>query len=153
MNLYAIRFVHIGPKSRRSGIETYLLADTDVQVRDWIDGTLNYNGWKTRHDELAQWDDFDPEVEEYTDEYGETAYGHPQAALDIYDEGYHVIARDASYLDRMLRLRGNAHDDSDESGDAFYGITRWYWDEPSEDVDSDTIATLIRMGIAQQATA
>lgn len=64
MNLYKVMMEHFAPKDSEKGIYTYLIAESDKEVYEWIksekrlkDGRVIYNGW-------SEYEDDDEEFEE-----------------------------------------------------------------------------------------
>lgn len=123
LKLHRIEFSHHSPKDSEKGTKTYVLWDNDeAALRDRIDQTYAVGAWKE-------------EAEEATEPY------------EIYDDQYNVIGSE-TYLERMLRLRGDIRDEDKDFADADYGITCWGWDE-GQVITEELGAELVRLGIAQ----
>jgi len=121
MNLYRILFTHSGPKSNKSGIETYLLADNEDEVYDFVDKEYNYDGW---------------EITEKDNE-----------VLEIYDDDYNVIGTE-SFKEYIKRIRGEMNDENYDYSDAYYGITLYGWECVDEDVSSE-YDLLVKLGVVK----
>lgn len=137
MKLHKILMRHAGPKSQVEFTLQYVIADSEGQILarlDSKDGPFTFGGWAERCE-------FDEERHD-EDERGPDG----KRLLKIYDDNYKVIGHE-TFLDRMLRLRGefNAADDQDWD-DAYYGIKHYGWCEPM-DVAQDDIDTLRRLGV------
>ena len=134
MKLFAIQFTHYSQKDSKSGIKLYALADSDEQVLARLDGRISnsqaeftYGAWSDRSEEMEDDDD----------------------RLNIYNDGdYKAIGRDASYLAKMLRLRGEMNDPDATVEDAYYGVTHWGWSEGKEITEAQA-AVLLELGIAE----
>lgn len=58
MNLYRIKVLHAAPKDTHKSIQSYLLAENDEQVLEWIDKTHRYGSWGDAiRDGDTKWDD------------------------------------------------------------------------------------------------
>ena len=130
MKLFAIQFQHFSQKDRKSGIKLYALADSDEQVLarlDSEDEKFTRGSWSRQSGEMEEGDD----------------------RLAIYCEGYYkAIRRDASYLAKMLRLRGEMNDPDAPVEDAYYGVTHWGWSE-SKEISEAQAEVLLELGIAE----
>lgn len=49
--LFQILVLHGGPKDRHTATETYLVAESEQEVFNWIDKEKNYNSWTEETDE------------------------------------------------------------------------------------------------------
>ena len=114
MNLYRIKFIHVAPKDTGEGIVTYLLAENDVQVYNYIDQIYNYNCWETRNEE----------------DEGDTDSG----LYAIYDELFNVIG-ELTYREKVIHEKGDMFNDN--YADAYYGITQYAWELVEKDIKWD----------------
>jgi len=64
MNVFRIKVLHSGPKDSHESIQTYLLAENELQVLEWIDKTHRYGAWSDAiKDGDTKWDgDTDKEI-------------------------------------------------------------------------------------------
>lgn len=100
MNLYEISVAHYAPKDSHESIQTYLLADNEEQVYDFINENYIYGLWDERSEEDGE--------------------------LDVYNNNYEVIGVE-TYKAKMLRFKGDLNDPDDELEDLYYGQTRFGW--------------------------
>ncbi|WP_431785920.1 hypothetical protein [Paenibacillus lactis] len=127
MNLYKIMFQHYSQKDSEIGIITYLVANSDKEVYEWLksepklaDGTKIYNSYK------------------YSEESGET--------FEIYDNEINVIGEE-SFKGRMIRLRGEMFDEDKELNDLYYGLTLYGWELVKKDAKPDVLQMITDYGI------
>ncbi len=120
MKLHKILLRHAGPKDSIEVVFKYVLANSEQEILDVLDSRWGYTfgAWR-ENDELYD-------------------------VYDIYDE----VVGTETYLQRMLRLRGEFNDDDASYDDAFYGVKHWGWDEGVEISDEDA-STLVRLGVAE----
>ena len=118
--LYKIKVLHGGPKDSHESIETYLIAENDLEVFNWIDQNKCYGYWGNQDLEEGE----------------ETGY---------YDKNDNEI----SMKEWILANKGDL---SDENGweDAYYGVTKWGWEEVADSYDFD-FEQLVKFKIAQYA--
>jgi hypothetical protein len=98
MKLHKILLRHAGPKDSIEVVFKYVLANSEQEILDEIDnprGGYTYGAWQ--------------EDEELYDVY------------DVYNE----VVGTETYLQRMLRLRGEFNDEDASYDDAFYGVKHW----------------------------
>lgn len=125
MKLHKILLRHCSPKDSVEVTKLYVLADSETEILarlDANDGFYTYGAWREQTEEA-------------------------EAPCIIYDDKYNEIGTE-TYLEKMLRLRGEFNDDDADYSDAYYGIKHWGWDEGREISVSDA-DTLIRLGIAE----
>jgi hypothetical protein len=128
MKLHKIMLRHCGPKSQVEVVLLYVLADSEECILnrlDSIDGAgdrFTYGLWAERSAEAE-----DP--------------------FEIYDDESNVIGTE-TYLERMLRLRGEFNDPDADFDDAYYGIKHYGWDEGAE-ISQQEWEILLKLGIAQ----
>ena len=139
MKLYDILMRHAGPKSQVEFVLTRVLADNEEQILAKLDepgGKYAYGAWAERG--------------EFNEERHDDEERGPNGdrLLKIYDDDYKVIGRE-TFMERMLRLRGefNTPDDQDWD-DAYYGIKHYGWSEGRE-VSAEDIAVLQRLGLVE----
>lgn len=128
MNLYEIMLEHYAPKDSEQGIYTYLIAESDETVFDWVaaehtlkDGRVLYNCYRG------------------TEEDGES--------YELYDSNYDVIGEE-TFKEKMVRLKGDMNDDDVELTDLYYGKTLIGWKRIKEGITKDEIYTLQQTGIS-----
>ena len=119
MNLYKINFSHTAPKDRKEGLQTFLLADNEEQVYKFIDENFNYGSWKD------------------ADEEGDS--------FDIYDDNYNVIGKE-SFKEKIIRIKGQMHDEDYDYSDAYYGITLYGWELLKENI-TDDVFFMVDLGL------
>lgn len=121
MNLYKILFTHSGPKSAEQGIKTYLLAENEEQVYEFIDKKYNYESWKDMEE--------DKDCEDY----------------DIYDEDYNIIGTE-TFKEKIIRIKGEMNDEDYDYCDSYYGITLFGWELVKEKITTD-FSEMLKLGI------
>ena len=124
MNLYKIVFSHSAPRDTESGIKTYLLANNEDDVYDYIDREYNYETW----------------CESETD----------NEVFNTYDDDYNVIGNEL-FRERIIRLKGNINDEDIDFSDAYYGITLYGWELIESDTDKN-FSDAIELGMVTQYT-
>ncbi len=120
MKLHKILLRHAGPEDSIEVVFKYVLANSEQEILDEIDnprGGYTYGAWKE-----------DEERYEFID-------------------GISGEWKEETYLQRMLRLRGEFNDEDAGYDDAYYGVSRWGWDE-GVDISADDAATLVMLGVA-----
>jgi hypothetical protein len=103
----------------------YVLADSEDEILTRLDasgGNYTYGAWKERNDSAEE-------------------------PFDILDANYNVIGTE-TYLEKMMRLRGEFNDDDANYDDAYYGISHWGWDEGRQ-ISSSDADVLLRLEIAE----
>ncbi len=120
MNLYKITFSHTAPKDQKEGIKGYLLAENNEQVYHYVDKTFNYGCWK----------DSDEDKE----------------PIELHDDDWNVIGTE-TFKEKMIRIRGEQHDEDYDYCDAYYGITLYGWELVKEGVYSADYTEMIELGI------
>jgi len=121
MKLHKIMLRHSAPKDSVEVVFKYVLANSEQEILDEIDkpmGGFTYGAW--------QEDD---------------------SVYEQYDANYNFVCEE-TYLQRMLRLRGEFNDEDASYDDAYYGVEHWGWDE-GVDISADDAATLVRLGMAE----
>lgn len=113
---------HLAPKGSEKGIHTYLVAEDDVDVYEWLklerelaDGRRLYLSY-----ELTE-----KENEEFT----------------IYDDEYNLVGTE-SFKERMIRLKGDMNDEDMQFEDLHYGKTLVDWRRLKESITSEEISLL-----------
>lgn len=127
LNLYEIQFEHFAPKDSEKGIYTYLAAENDEAVYEWLKSDPELSNGKHI---FTGFEDYEEE-EEY----------------EIFDDDYNVIGTE-SFKERMIRLKGDMNDDEKELNDLYYGATLIGWKMVKEDVNNDVIQILKDFGVA-----
>jgi len=126
MNLYALKFRHHSQKDYKEGIVTYLAADSDGSVYEWIKS--------------------DPKIR---DQYITTSYADNEydgKTFNIYDDKYDVVGTE-TFKDRMIRLRGEMFDEEAEVCDTYYGVTHYGWELVKENISRENFVYMQNMGI------
>jgi len=126
MNLYSIDFRHYSPKDSEYGIKTYLIAQDDEAVFDWI---ANYSG----------------EFGIYTSWLSES-----NEEVELYDE-YKLIGV-VTYKEKIIYNKGEIGDSSTDFSDVFYGITQYGWTLIKENLSIEETETLLKLNIANYKT-
>lgn len=127
MNLYEIMFRHYAPKDSEHGVHTYLVANNDEEVFDWIKeensvwfkGEIN-DGLSDGNCLFLSWS--------YKDMTND----------DCYEEGFR---------DRIIACKGDMFDDETELCDLYYGQTLAGWRLVKEDAKPDTLQLISDYGI------
>ncbi|MCY8922132.1 hypothetical protein [Bacillus atrophaeus] len=127
MNLYEIMLEHFAPKGSERGIFTYVLAQSDEEVYEWL---------KT-----------DPSLSDgravYTPYQDNEADGKTYA---IYNQSFDIVGHE-KYKDRMIRLKGELNDEV-ELTDLYYGMTLVGWSMVKADIPTEQIELLKDTGIS-----
>ena len=137
MNLYRIYFCHYSQKDSREGTETYLIAESDEQVMEWLSEQA---GWE-------EIEDTDTSSVSPTETWWEE---HPEKKEQAEALGLKV---DPEYGDvegpkKALILWWNGEVDS--TSELYYGCTQWYWELIGEIDDEQRAESLIDLGIAMR---
>jgi len=128
MNLYEIRFKHYAPKDSEEGMYTYLIANSDEEVYEWLKSKPELKNGKTIF----------------------TGYGDDEKEgkeLEIFDENYNVIGTE-SFKEKMIRLKGDMNDDDVELTDLYYGRTLFGWRLIKEGISEPEINFVENIGIS-----
>lgn len=128
LKVYQLLFVHCAPKGRGEGMKCLFVADDSKQeeILRRIDEGYNYDGWKYKNKDMEE----------------------EGRKVKIYDDKYDVIGEE-TFLERMLRLRGEYHDDDAEVPDgAHYGPSFYGWDE-GRVISKEFAESLIKLGLAE----
>ncbi len=122
MNLYKIKFAHYSKKSEEDGIKTYIIADNEIEVYEYIQN--NYSAlWKDR--------------ELYKDEY---TYFNKETKKEEIE--YH--------RERMLRFKGDINDPDVSWDDLYYGKTLYGWELIKENINSDLKNILLDLEVVSE---
>lgn len=130
MNLYEIMLEHYAPKDSEKGILTYLVANSDEEVYEWLkkdiklkDGRRLYTSYYDRED----------------DNEGEV--------FEIYDENYNVVGTE-TYREKIIKLKGDMFDEDEELSDLYYGETFTGWRLVKEGISESEIKIIEDCGIS-----
>ena len=126
MNLYSIDFRHYSPKDSEYGIKTYLIAQDDEAVFDWI---ANYKGG----DEFGIYTSWLSESNE---------------EVELYDDDTYKLIGVVSYKQKIIYNKGEIGDSSKDFSDVFYGITEYGWTLIKENLSIEETETLLKLNIA-----
>lgn len=121
MKLYEIRFRHYAPKGSKEGILTYLLAESDEKVYEWIRSEPTLSNGKSIYVSWMYKDSLDNDNE------------------DEFEEGF---------KERLIECSGDMYDDESEVYDLYYGATQYGWKEVNSDITHKEFTELKRLGIS-----
>lgn len=120
MKLYKILLRYCAPKGCVEVVAKYIIADNDEQILRQLDA-IQSGLWTERS------------------EQGDLC--------NIYDDNYEIIGEE-TYLEKMLRLRGEFFDEDASYEEAYYGVMHYGWEECKE-LCGDEAHTLLELGIAE----
>jgi hypothetical protein len=121
MKLYKIKVLHAAPKDSHTSIETYLVAENDEQVADWINQNKQHGYWFGCDDEEKSKTDY------FSDK----------------------LERDITFYEYVMENKGDLEDESGYD-DAYYGVTKWGWEEVEIPESTFYLPKLIEFGIAEK---
>lgn len=125
MKLYKVLLRHCAPKDCIEVTKLYVLADSESEILDRLDSEgegYTYGAWKEKSEEAKE-------------------------PFEIYDDNYRVIGTE-TYLEKMLRLRGEFNDEDADYSDAYYGVTHYGWNE-GVDISEQYAVVLLNLSIAE----
>lgn len=125
MKLHKILMRHCAPKDCVEVTKLYVLVDSEQEILNRLaaaDEGYTYGAWEEREEEAEE-------------------------PFEIYNDAYELIGTE-TYLEKMLRLRGEFNDEDASYEDAYYGVTHYGWDE-GVDISDEDASTLVRLGIAE----
>lgn len=128
MNLYQIMLEHYAPKDSEQGIYTYLAANSDEDVYEWLKSEPKL---KDGRQIFLVWG-----MNEEDDE-----------TFEIYDKNYDVIGTE-TFKEKIIRLKGDLNDEDADFSDLFYGKTLLGWSTVKYNITDLEILTLNSLGIA-----
>ena len=119
---------HYSPKDSEKGILTYLAAQSDEEVYEWLksDPTL-----KDERSIYTSYKDYEKDRE----------------VFEIYDDNYKVVGEE-TFKERMIRLKGDLYDEEADFSDLYYGKTLIGWKLVKEDVTEQEIKAIQDVGIS-----
>ena len=132
-NLYKLLFTHYSPKDSETGIHTYMVAETDSDIHDYMDKEYNCECWADKDNE---------ECEEIANG------GAEYANYNIYDDEYNIIGT-KSFRKRNIEMCGQMFDEDYDLCDLYYGVTLHGWELVQENVDIAAIQGAINLGIIE----
>jgi hypothetical protein len=127
MNLYEIMMEHYAPKDSEKGIHTYLAANSDEEVYEWIKSEQEL---KDGRQIFITWGMDEKDEEEF----------------EIYDNNYEVIGTE-TLKEKMIRIKGDLHDEDADFSDLYYGKTLIGWKLVKENITNEEIEVLKSVGI------
>ncbi|KAF6620659.1 hypothetical protein HFE03_07980 [Paenibacillus sp. EKM102P] len=127
MNLYKIMFEHFSQKDSQNGILTYLAANSDSEVYEWLKSEPYSESWGNIFNNY-NYKEKDNEV------------------FDIYDNDFSIIDQE-SFRDRMIRLHGDMYDEEVELSDLYYGATLYGWNLVRENISFNDIKIMRDLGV------
>ncbi|WP_311078093.1 hypothetical protein [Paenibacillus polymyxa] len=127
MNLYKIMFEHFSQKDSQKGILTYLVADSDSEVYEWIKSEPSTEIWGSIFNSYK-----------YKEKDNEM--------FNIYDNDFNIVDKE-SFRDRMIRLHGDMFDEETELSDLYYGATLYGWVVVKENVGYEVLQSAKETGI------
>ena len=124
MKLYKINIQHCSQKDSHDSIETFVSAENDEAVYEWL--VKDLCECRTDRDE-------------------------EDGMIDIQDDEYEVIGQE-TYKEKMIRLHGELYDEGRSFGDAYYGLTFYGWEEieGDEKETADRIKVLNDIGLLEK---
>jgi|14_taG_2_1085336.scaffolds.fasta_scaffold112738_1 hypothetical protein len=152
MNLYKITFTHMGPKDRKDGIETYLVAESDEQVAEWIDKNHCYGRWFEVDEDADEpalvftLGEDDAEIKRWTDAGFKT-----EPFTYDWASRFEYVRIVCTLKQRIVFERGDYWDE-EACSDAYYGAIQWGWEKVATETPGDRLTgwfhSLIEAGIA-----
>ena len=128
MNIYEIMLEHYAQRGSEKGIFTYLAAQSDEEVYEWLKSD------PTLRDERSLYTSYkDNENDE--------------KVFEIYDNNYEVVGEE-TFKERMIRLKGDLYDEDADFSDLYYGKTLIGWKLAKEDVTEQEIKIIQDAGIS-----
>ncbi|MEK4006518.1 hypothetical protein [Paenibacillus sp. FSL H3-0333] len=128
MNLYKIMFEHFAPKDSKAGIVTYLQAQSDEEVYEWLKS--------------------EPEAGNEGKVF--TSYKYKEEdreTYDIYDKDYNCVGQE-SFKEKMIRLHGDMFDEDADVSDAYYGVTLYGWECVKENISLELSESIKHSGVS-----
>jgi len=123
MNLYKITFIHYSQKDSKEGIETYLLAENDKEVYNYIEKEYYYGCWVDEEKENKM--------------------------CSIYGDEYHIMGKE-TYKEKIIRIKGEINDEDYDICDLYYGLTLRGWELVKENINID-FTKFIELGIVNES--
>lgn len=123
LNLYKILVEHAGSESQHKSIEEYVLAEDDLCVLHYVDKEKTYGTWADRPLE--------------------------DGPCTIYNEKYDPIGEE-TYLEKMLRLKGDYFEEDQDYSDSYYDIRFYGWELVYSGVHYETQELLKFLNIAKE---
>ncbi|MGV6935853.1 hypothetical protein ACWA2B_10100 [Paenibacillus sp. CMM36] len=120
-------FEHFSQKDSQKGILTYLTANSDSEVYEWIKSEPSSEVWGSIFNSY-KYKEKDNEV------------------FNIYDNDFSIVTQE-SFRDRMIRLHGDMFDEDAELSDLYYGATVYGWEVVKENVGYEVLQTAKETGI------
>lgn len=119
MNIYKIHVQHFSQKDSHTSIETFVLADSDEAVYNWVDKEKCYGMYTDRTEE--------------------------DGLIDVYDDEYNVVGQE-TFKAKMLRIGGEYFDEDYEPQDLYYGVTIYGWEKLESTMVDVEIEALKKLG-------
>lgn len=119
---------HFASKGSEKGIHTYLIANSDEDVYEWLKLEKKLKD-ERRLFVLHSQEEVEKEV------------------FELYDDKYNEIGKE-TYKERMIRLKGNINDDNVELENRYYGETLIGWKTIKENISAEETSILMKSGIS-----
>lgn len=124
--LFQVLVLHAAPQDKHCSIQTYLVADSDEDVYEWIKS-------EPIEGVYVDWDE--------KERGGEV--------FEVRNDDFDLVGTE-SFKERIIRLRGEMFEEFYDFSVAYEGVTLYGWKRIG-DVTSSQIATLQELGIAHVA--
>lgn len=122
MNLYVIKFEHYSQKDSKIGIVTYVVAENDAQVYEWIKSEPKGEDWVI----FNSWKYYEEDGTEY----------------ELYDGDIKCIGEE-SFKDHIIRVCGQMYSEHSSYDDLYYGKSYFGWDIIKENIQEHQIDVLM----------
>jgi hypothetical protein len=120
MYIYKIIVQHFSQKDEHASIETFVLAESDEAVYQWVDKEKCYGTYADRTEE--------------------------DGLMDVYDDDYTVVGQE-TFKEKMLRIGGEYFDGDYEPVDLYYGVTIYGWEKMESNLFDVEVSALKKLGI------
>ena len=124
MDIYKIIVQHFSQKDSHESIETFLLAESDEAVYQWVDKEKCYGMYADMTEE------------------GDL--------INIYDDDYNITGQE-TFKEKMIRIGGQYFDGDYEPQDLYYGVTIYGWEKLESEMLDTEIEALKKLGVLVEA--